>query len=218
IVCRLLWLAAIMAALCNAVVASAGWQWPVSIVIALLTLVATLYVYLGGFRAVVWSGVIQALVMLLGSAAVIGAVWIATRGGPAKVAEVASHLGRLQGMDAGFRWADPWTIWGVVPHWLVISLLLCTADQVTVQRLLFAKDVNHARTSYLVGVVILTMLLSAASYIGLCLLAFYHDHPSDLEAEWVVNLDGATGQPIRDKADRPLLDPHSPAQKITPQN
>jgi Na+/proline symporter len=218
VVWRLLWLAAVICISCKTILVASGWDVPVWVLNVLLGAVATWYAAVGGMKAVVWTGLMQTLVMLLGVAVIIGGIWLSTAGGPARVAEVADELGRLQAADAGFAWNESWTIWGAWPHWLLASLFFCTADQITVQRFLCAKDVNTARTSYFAGTLALSLLLSGMIYIGLCLLAFYHDRPHDLRPEWVVNLDGVTREPMLDKDGRPLLDPTNRAHQITPEN
>jgi Na+/proline symporter len=131
---------------------------------------------------------------------------------------VAATLGRMQAADAGFRWTDAWSVWGALPFWLLVSALFSVPDQAAVQRYLSAKDVNTARTSYFIHALGGTFVLAGLIYVGLGLLTFYRDHPEQLRAEWVVNLDGSRREPALDDRGLPLLDPANPAHQITPQN
>jgi solute:Na+ symporter, SSS family len=217
VICRLLWIAGWTGLACRAIVLAAGWNVPAWVILFPLVVVAAWCTILGGLRAIVWTGVVQAGVMLLGIAIVVGAILLAS-GGSAHVSELAGSLGRLRTAETGFRWTDAWTVWGGLPYWLLISAFFFTSDQMAVQRFLAAKDVNTARTSNLVQALGATFLLAGLIFAGLGLVAFYHDHPDQLRAEWVVNLDGSRREPISDRSGQPLLDPANPAHQITPQN
>jgi Na+/proline symporter len=217
VVWRLLWLGGVIYAPCKALMIASGWNVPDWMLIVPLGLITTLYTFLGGMRAVVWTDVIQGFVMLFGVVVVVVGVWLSLDGGPARVMEIASSLRRTPLADTRLSWTDQWVLWGALPHWFLANLSFYVADQITAQRFLCAKSVNAARTSYLINTLALTFLLPGLIYIGLCLLAFYHDHPHELQPEWVVNLDGPTRQPLLDEQSRPLLDPSNPAHRITPE-
>jgi len=218
VVWRLLWLGGVIYAPCKALMISAGWDVPNWVLIVPLGLITTAYTFLGGMRAVVWTDVIQGFMMLFGVVVVVIGVWLSLDGGPARVMEVARDFGRTRVAETHFSWTDPWTIWGALPHWFLATLSFYVADQITAQRFLCATSVNTARTSYLINTLALTFLLPGLIYIGMCLLAFYHDHPRDLRPEWVVNLNGQTRQPVLDEGGWPLLDPKNPAHAIVAEN
>ena len=216
---RLLWMVALIGLPARALAIAGGWTamgdwW----LVCVLGLVATLYTALGGMRAVAWTDVIQGFVMLLGVLAVIVGVWMQLDGGPARVAEIAEGLGRTQVARMELDWRDEWSLWSALPYWLLAGLSLLVADQVTCQRLLAAKSVNAARTAYVAGALGLSLLLLGLLYAGLCLLAFYYDHPQALRPEWVVNVDGVTRESTIDAAGRPLLDEGNPAHEVRWEN
>ena len=64
------------------------------LLILLLGVTYTLYSLLGGLRAVLWAGVLQALLALSGVALVIVSIWQQLDGGPHRVADIASATGR----------------------------------------------------------------------------------------------------------------------------
>lgn len=219
VVWRLLWLGGVIYAPVKALTIAAGWQGiPDWWLIVLLGMVTTLYTFLGGMRAVIWTDVVQGFAMLFGVVVVIVGVWWQLDGGPERVREIAAGLGRMQMVDLRFNWTDQWSLWGALPHWVLANLSFYVADQITAQRILSAKNVNAARTSYVVNTLALSFLLPALIYIGLCLLAFYHDHPQDLNPAWVVNLDGQTRQPIVGADGKPLLDERDPAHDVRWEN
>jgi Na+/proline symporter len=218
VVWRMLWLAALMSASSQVLMIAAGGKLPPWVLIVLLGLITTAYTYLGGMRAVVWTGVIQALLLVFGVMVVVIGIWSSLDGGPARVMDVARELGRTRVADTDFSWTDPWMIWGALPHWLLVALSLYVADQLFGQRLLCAANVNTARTSYFVSTLALSFCIPALLYVGLCLLAFYHDHPRDMRPQWVVNLNGQTREPVLDENGRPLLDSQNPGDAVTAEN
>jgi Na+/proline symporter len=216
---RLVWCVALLVIAARAMVVAAGWAGiPDWSVIFLLGLAATLCAFLGGLRAVVWSDLLLALVIVAGAAVVIVAVWSRLDDGPERVREVAQGLGRMQVVDLRLDWGDGWTLWAALPHWTLWLLALVIADQSFVQRLLSAKSVNVARTAYVIAALAATVLVPTVIYCGLCLLAFYYDHPQALEPRWVVNLDGRTRQPLKGADGRPLLDESNPAHDVRWEN
>jgi len=234
VVWRLLWLGGVIYAPCKALLIASGWDLPAWPLILVLGLVTTFYTFLGGMKAVVWTDMIQGLVMLLGVAAVVLGVWWQVDGGPERVKEVAGGLGRLELVDLSSSWTEPWSIWAALPHWVLAMLSFYIADQITAQRFLTAKSINAARTSYLTNATALTVLMPGLMYIGLCLLTYYYDHPQQLRPEWVANLDAQTRLSITDPETRkrqrldkitgemasdptdgqPLLDPRRPDDEI----
>ena len=95
-------------------------------------------------------------------------------------------------------------------------LSLEVADQVTVQRFLTARSLAEAKRSCVWSSVGATIAVLAAVYVGLVLLAFYHDHPQAIRPIWVANVDPRTRQSVRDSHGIPLL-AWSP-RAVTPDN
>jgi Na+/proline symporter len=216
VVWRMLWLGGVIYAPCKVLVIASGTDIPEWVLITMLGAVTTFYTFLGGMKAVIWTDVIQGIAMLGGVVVVILGVWWQTNGGHERVTEVASGLGRLQPASFALDLGSAWYLWGALPHWFLANLSFYAADQITAQRFLSAKSVDAARTSYLVNCIVLTLLQPGLIYIGLCMLAFYQDHPQDMQPNWVASLDNKTREVVRDENKRPLLDPkHHPGQEIS---
>lgn len=218
---RLMWLGGVIYAPCKALLIAADWnipEWPLLVGLGLVT---TLYTFLGGMKAVVWTDVIQAIVMLGGVIIVILSIWWNLEGGASRVAEISSGLGRMQLVDSGFSFRDRWNVWGFLPHYVLAMLSFYVADQITAQRFLSAESVDAARTSFILNCGAITLLMPGLMYIGMCLLAFYYDHPEHLRPEWVANVNHQAGYrpyPALDEPSRPLLDWRRPEHAITPEN
>ena len=112
---------------------------PISYSILLLALLTGLYTILGGLRAVVWTEMLQLVVLVTGGL-VLSIMTIHAGGGwQAVMATSPSWHLILPATDPDF----PWTMYlgGIV----CISVFYCAANQFIVQRTLAAKDEWHAR-------------------------------------------------------------------------
>src|SRR3954468_892090 len=115
---------------------------PLTISIVVLASVTGVYTILGGLRAVVWTEMLQLVVLLLGGIALSIATIHAVGGVPQAISASQSagqwHL-LLPASDPDF----PWTMY--LGGTLCISTFYCAANQFIVQRALAAKDEWHAR-------------------------------------------------------------------------
>ncbi len=217
---RLLWLGGVLYAPCMAFSAAVGWQGSTPMLVIILGVVTTAYTFLGGYKAVVWTDVVQGLVMIVGAFVVIFGIWSGLSGGPTRVWEVAQELHRTEVFNTQFDWTKQWTPWGFIPHFALAMLSFYLADQITAQRFLTAKSVTAAQQSLLLNCGAISILFPCLTYIGICLLAYYHDHPEDLRAAWVTNVDPIEPHDYyrEPNADRPLLDPRQKADALTVEN
>ena len=203
---RLLWLGGVLYAPCKLLVIAAGIPIPTWWLLILLGLVSTGYTYLGGMKAVIWTDVIQAVIMAAGLVLIIGSVCWQLDGGVQRLVEITHGLGRTRVIDASFDLDNKWSIWGILPHFFLASLSFYVADQITVQRYLTTKSVDEARRSFVLNCVSVTFMVPALALVGMSLLAFYHDHPDEMRAIWVANVDNRTRQSIVDDHGEPLVD------------
>ena len=107
--------------------------------------------------------------------------------------ELTANLGRAELIDPVFDLSAKWSIWGIAPHFFLAMLSFYVADQITVQRYLTARSLTEARRSFTLNCISVTIMIPALMYAGLCLLAFYHDHPQD----HAPHLDGERGPSYR---------------------
>jgi Na+(H+)/acetate symporter ActP len=192
---------------------AAGLNVPVWVLILVLGLISTAYTFLGGMKAVIWTDVIQSLVMISGVALIIGSVWYTLDDGPARVWQVNQQLGRGEVVDPQFSLSSKWSLWGVLPHFALAMLSFYVADQITAQRYLTAKSLTVARRSFVLNSISVSIMVPGLCYVGMALLAYYHDHPQDVRPKWVVNVDNTAptqspnkGKAKTDKSGRPLID------------
>ncbi len=213
---RLLWMGGVLYAPCKVLIVAAGLQIETWWLLLILGTVSTLYTFLGGMKAVIWTDVIQAIVMAGGLVLIIGGVWYQLDGGPLRVAEVTRELGRSAILDPNLDLSEKWSIWGILPHFFLAFLSFYVADQITVQRYLTVRSLSAAKRSFVLNCLSVTIMVPALMYTGTALLAFYHDHPEALRPIWVANVDHRTRESICDTQGVPLIAWRSDA--ITPEN
>src|SRR5204862_718562 len=78
---RLLWVSMVMYSGSVALATMGGWNFYATI--AVLGIAATMYTYFGGLEGVVWTDVVQSLMLFCGAGAIVVSVWLDTGDGPA---------------------------------------------------------------------------------------------------------------------------------------
>ena len=213
---RLLWMGGVLYAPCKVLIVAAGLHIEHLVALDRTGHVSTLYTFLGGMKAVIWTDVIQAVVMAERVGLDHWSIWYQLDGGPERVAEVVRELGDRNWSTPVSSLSQKWSMWGILPHFFLAFLSFYIADQITVQRYLTARTLRAAKRSFVLNCLSVTIMVPALMYTGTALLAFYHDHPAALRPIWVANVDSRTRESIRDQAGRPLIEWQSHA--ITPGN
>jgi SSS family transporter len=161
-----------------ALAASMGLE--VHLCILLIGALCVLYTTFGGMEAVIWTDVVQAIVLLGVAFLSLALVIMHLDGGlPALWAEASAH-GKLRVFD--WRWdATAAVVWVVLLGNVFSNLTPYTADQTVVQRYMAARDERQAGralwTQAVLGVFSTVLFFS----IGTALFAFYRQHPEQLE-------------------------------------
>ena len=158
---------------------------PLMLWIVLIGLFTTAYTAVGGIRAVIWTDVMQSVIMFAGVLITLSYVWISTGQGPAEWWAVASEAHQN-------HTSPPWfaldvtvrvTIFTAMLHTFFWSICTHGSDQMVVQRYFTTTSLKSALRSYLISAcsdLTIGILLAMS---GLALLAFYHEHPAFLSPE-----------------------------------
>lgn len=154
------------------------------LVIALMGIAATVYSCVGGLSAVVWTDVLQAVMLLGGAAVIVVYVWATTGAGPSDWWSVVSASKEYQAHTSPPTLSlDPTVTRSIL--WVVINGFfwqICThaSDQVVLQRYFSTTSLASARNSFIVNILsslVIGVLLGLA---GFALLFFYLQHPGYL--------------------------------------
>lgn len=155
--------------------------WDIRAIILVAGAVVIVYPLLGGTEAVVWTGVVQAVVLVGGAGAALAVLFLQMPGGAGEVfATAAAHdkfsLGSLDGSLARS------TFWVVLVYGLVINLQNFGIDQSYVQRYVTAKSDDAAARSVWLGALLYLPVGAVFFLIGTALFAFYAAQPDLLPA------------------------------------
>ncbi len=154
--------------------------------IAAIGIAAAVYTSVGGIQAMIWTDVLQCLLLLAGVLMVIFYVIIVDQTGPVDWWKTAAQHAPKHVNVPIFSWDV--TVRNTVV-WMVIGNFfwnICThgSDQVVLQRYFSTASQKSARRSFLINVAVdltMAMLLGTA---GLALLAFYLRHDGLLPVDW----------------------------------
>ncbi|MFI5193300.1 MAG: sodium:solute symporter [Chitinophagales bacterium] len=114
--------------------------------VSVIATVTALYTILGGLRAVVVTESIQTIVLVLGAIMITVAAWL-KMGGWEPLVHVLQSTNQLSRLSMLHKTSDPGGMpwYAVFLGYPVIGIWYWCADQTIVQRVLGAKDENHAR-------------------------------------------------------------------------
>ncbi len=115
-----------------------------AVAIVLVAAAACVYTMLGGVRAVIWTDVLQACV-LVGTVSV--AVWLLWGTVDMPVAEAVDRMeaaGKLNMIDWSLSWTNPYTVWGAAIGMTLFLVAAYGTDQDLAQRLLTCRTPGRA--------------------------------------------------------------------------
>jgi sodium-coupled monocarboxylate transporter 8/12 len=148
----------------------------------------TLYTTFGGMRAVIWTDVMQFVVLFGGQVAIFAVALAHIPDGLAGVWRISQAAGKLQiemSLDPTVRV----TLWGVLIGGAFMNLVQMATDQVSVQRYLTATDLRAAQRSLWIKLA-LTLPTIAVFYLsGLVLYAFYQTRGDPLAGGLITKAD-----------------------------
>jgi SSS family solute:Na+ symporter len=131
-----------------------GWSVPTSVIA--MGMVTMVYTWFGGFKAVVWTDVLQLSVYLAGGAGALAVAW-SMAGGPAEALGMAGAAGKLKLIDPTFDFTRTYTLLGGLLGGALLSAASHGTDHLIVQRLLATRSLADARVA-LVGSGIMVVL------------------------------------------------------------
>ena len=146
--------------------------WPITVIIVVIGVVTIVYTLLGGMEAVIWTDVVQSVIMIGGL--VFCAVSLSWRifSGPEPLIQAAvdTHKFSLGSWDLSL---SSRTIWVMIIYGVTENLRNLLADQNFVQKYSSVPTEREARRSIWIGMLIYIPMTAIFLYIGTALFAFY---------------------------------------------
>ena len=148
-----------------------GWD-PVWVILV-VGVCTTVYCFVGGLEAVIWTDVIQTFVLLGGGIATVLIVFLTADVGPAYVFETAweNHKFNLTA-NTNFNFVQE-TIWVLIVFGLVQNVQEHVSDQIKVQRYCSVKDDTEAKKAVMFNGLLCIPVWCLFMFVGTCLYAFY---------------------------------------------
>jgi len=154
--------------------------WDIRWIIVFVGISVTVYSFVGGIMAVIWSDALQAIVLMGGAVLCSALMLFKMPEGPGQVFRMGAEAGKfsLGSFDAVL--SEP-TFWVVLLYGIVINLQNFGIDQSYVQRYVAARSEREARKTVWIGGLLYLPVSLMFLFIGTQLFAFYHAHPAELE-------------------------------------
>ena len=150
--------------------------WDTRHVILATGVLVTLYTLLGGIEAVIWTDVVQSIVLMGGAVVVAAMLLFGMPDGPGQAVSIAADAGKF---DLGSFSLDPTasTFWVVLIYGVFINVNNFGIDQSFVQRYHAAKSNAAAVRSVWIGALLYLPISLLFFFIGSSLFSFYHARP-----------------------------------------
>ena len=150
--------------------------WSVTTIIFLTGLMVTIYTLLGGIEAVIWTDVIQSIVLTVGAVFCAALLLFGMPEGPGQLFEIAREHDKFSLGSFGISLSEP-TFWMILIYGFFINLQNFGIDQSFVQRYITAKSDRDARFSVWIGALLFPPIAAILFFIGTGLFAFYTAQP-----------------------------------------
>jgi SSS family solute:Na+ symporter len=150
--------------------------WPIPTTIVLTGMLMTVYTLAGGIKAVVWTGTLQSVVLIAGTAVCVAMLLAGTPGGPAAVVSAGASQGKFSLGGLGPSLYEP-TFWVVFVFGLVTHLTNFGVDQSYVQRYITARDDREAAKSVWITTLMYVPVAGVFFFIGTALFVYYGERP-----------------------------------------
>lgn len=161
--------------------------WNVATIILITGVLVTAYTLLGGIEAVIWTDVVQSIVLIAGTVFTIVVLLTGMPEGPGQIFRIAAEHHKFSLGSFGLSLLQP-TFWVVLIYGLTMNLQNFGIDQSYVQRYITARDDREAAKSVWLGALLYVPISALFFFIGTALFAFYQAQPNLLPATLATDL------------------------------
>jgi len=172
--------------------------WDVRMIIIATGVLVTAYTLIGGIEAVIWTDVVQSIVLSLGAIMLIGIIWTGSPGG-SEIVNAAIESNKFSLGDFQYDLTRP-TFWVILLFGVFINLTNFGIDQNYVQRYHTARSVEDARRSLWLGAVVYIPVSAIFFFIGTLLWGYYTSQTNAADMAELTRLSQSTGSPVGDNA------------------
>ena len=174
--------------------------WDIYTILIVTGVSVTLYSFVGGIVAVIWTDAVQAIVLMAGALLCLVVMLARVPGGVGEVVTVAVEHNKFSLGSLGPSLRAP-TFWVVLMYGLAINFQNFGIDQSYVQRYISSKSDTDARRSLWLGATLYVPVSALFFLIGTVLFAYYQADkyvPSIAPADAAVEQSASEAQPSSD--------------------
>ena len=153
--------------------------WPIPAIIVAMGLLVTVYTLLGGIEAVIWTDVVQTVVLVGGALVAAAVILCGMPEGPGQVFSTAWEKGKFSLGSFGPSLFQK-TFWVVLVFGLFENLKNFGIDQSYIQRYAAARSEREARKSVWLGALAYIPISAVLFFVGTALFAYYAAKPGVL--------------------------------------
>lgn len=144
--------------------------------IAIICVLTLIYTLEGGMAAVIWTDVVQMALYVIGTIVAVILLGHRVPGGWHAIHSTAGAAGKLTLFHFAFNWSTPYTFWAGLIGGCFLTMASHGVDQLTVQRMLAAKNLRESRTALLMSGGVILVQFALFLGIGTGLYCFYLGH------------------------------------------
>ncbi len=157
--------------------------WDIRLILVITGISVTIYTFLGGLVAVIWTDAIQTVILIFGALVCALIMVLGLPEGPGQLFQIAAEHQKFSLGSFGLDLAKS-TFWVTLVYGLVINLQNFGIDQNYIQRYFAAKSDAEARKSVWLGGLLYLPVSATFFFIGTALFAYYQVHPGNLPAAY----------------------------------
>jgi len=154
--------------------------------IALMGVVSLVYTMMGGIEAVIWTDVMQVVVLLGGAILSLAVIIFSVKGGFTSIFEVAAQNHKFNVIDFDWSLRQP-TVWVMLLGGMFANITTYGTDQTMVQRYMTTKTQKEANQSVWTNAILVVPSTVIFFFIGTALFVFYKNFPGSLNPAFESN-------------------------------
>lgn len=143
-------------------------------------LISLIYAFLGGLAAVIWTEVVQFIIMIAGAVLALFTLTQLVPGGMSEIVNIGMEQGKFTLIHWDWQGTGSYSFFAGILGGIFLCLGTHGADQDVMQRLLSCKSLGHARVAIIGSGILVFAQFAFFLLIGVALFAFYGGLPAEV--------------------------------------
>ncbi len=165
-----------------AIVFAAITGWSTTSAIMAVGVLSVSYTWMGGIRAVVWTDVIQFIILLGGGLLTLLFITYGVEGGLTTIIATAENAGKFRWFNNNLDPGDAHTFLSAGVAYIALDLAVRSCDQQFIQRYLSTQNIRKAQWAAVLSAMLGAIAAWLFFMVGAFLFSYYTKHPAALPA------------------------------------